>query len=141
MDVITNKEVQEQVGNILKNIFGIAQNISKGIGDILTRPLITRSQQKGISQRYTPLDSSQPPSNMLDIVNNLDLETLVPDTTNTTLQAIVEAVEGAPKEELVTFAENIENNQDVLKDMFGLETTNPAVVELVTEIVNAQIEK
>jgi len=142
LDVITNKEVHKQVGNILKNIFDIAQNISKGIGDILTRPLIIKSQQNGAYQRYSPLDSSLPPTNMLDIVKDLDLETLVPaDNTNTSLQAIVEAVEGTPKEELVTFLENIEDNHDALKDMFGLETTNPAVVKLVTEIVNAQIEK
>ena len=143
LDVITNKEVHKQVGNILKNIFDIAHNISKGIGDILTRPLIIKSQQKGISQRYTPLDSSLPPTNMLDIVKDLDLETLVlpTDNTNTSLQAIVQAVEGAPKEKLVTFSENIEDNHDALKDMFGLETTNQTVIKLVTEIVNAQIEK
>merc|ERR1712013_527153 len=60
LDVITNKEVHKQVGDILKNIFEIAKNISKGIGDILISP--------------------STPTNMLDIVKNIDLETLIPAT-------------------------------------------------------------
>merc|ERR1711862_899032 len=139
LDVITNKEVHKQVGDILKNIFEIAKNISKGVGDILIRPLIPGlSQQTGLSQRT----GSQPPTptNMLDIVKNLDLETLIPATTNTTLQAIVQAVKDPPMEELVTFSDKIENDPNTLKEMFGLQTTNPVVLKLINDIVSARIK-
>ena len=64
-----------------------------------------------------------------------------PGTDTITLESILKIVETYSKEDLDNLSNAIEDNPNAMKDLFGLETTAPAVTELVVGILKFQSEK